>query len=137
MKKYKTVFRHNARCYAMQAIYQWQFTQQNVDEIIQTFQDENDFQHVDESYFKELVSGVVKEIHEVDITLQPYLDREIQDLNPVELAILRLATYELLYRPDIPYRVVINEAVEIAKEYGSVEGYKYINGVLDALVKNR
>lgn len=124
--------RHKARCLAVQALYQAQFADhQSVDSLIQSALEGMDLNKIDYLYLNDLIKGVTENKTKVDETLHSFLDRDISKLNPVELAVLRLATYELLFRPDIPHRVVLNEAIELAKKYGSVQGYKYINGVLD------
>ncbi|MDB5981051.1 MAG: nusB, partial [Pseudomonas sp.] len=92
-----------------------------------------DFSNVDGAYFRELLHGVPTNKTEIDTALAPCLDITIEELDPVELAILRLSTYELLKRIDVPYRVVINEGIELAKVYGSTDGHKFVNGVLDKL----
>lgn len=123
-----------ARCRAMQAIYQWHHTDQSGDILIKQFIDDSkNMGDAEIAYFKALVNGTIKHINSIDETMRPFLDRRIDQLNPVELAVLRLAVYEFLYCPDVPYRVVINEALEIVKRYGSIDGYKYVNGVLDAI----
>ena|SRR3990167_4347787 len=127
--------RRNARQFALQAIYQWQHTANSANEIITYLQESDDFKDVEVEYFKELVYGVLNHVQELDKQFEKYLDRKITELNPVELAVLRLATYELIYRIDVPYKVVINEALELTKIYGSVEGFKYVNGVLDKIAK--
>lgn len=125
--------RRNARIAAMQAIYQWQFTGHSIDDILLQFYDEHDMTSLDQAYFQEMVKGVLQSVTGVDEKFKPLLDRDIDDLNPVELAILRLATFEFMQRLDIPYRVVINEALELAKSYGSEQGHKYVNAILDKL----
>lgn len=125
--------RHKARCLALQALYQNQFTEHDIETLVQQSIESQNIEKIDFLYLQELVQGVVQQMKKIDETISPFLDRSITELNPVELACLRLATYELLNRLDVPYRVVINEAVEIAKKYGSIEGYKYINGVLDKM----
>lgn len=117
----------------MQAIYQWQLNQMVVPELIQQFVEANDMQKVDFNHFKELVTAAVDHTPELDALLKPVLDRDISELDPVELAILRLSVFEMKDRLDIPYRVVINEGVELAKKYGASDGHKYINGILDKL----
>lgn len=124
--------RRRARIYAMQVLYQWQLTQNAPQDMIQQFVDEHDMKNVDVSYFSGLVTGALEKIDEIDVVMREYLDRDITELNPVELSILRVGFYEFIYRPDIPYRVVINEAMEVAKKYGAEQGHKYVNGVLDA-----
>ena len=115
----------------MQAIYQWQMTGQDVAVIEAQFQDDQDMGKADVGYFQELLHQVPVRVQEIDTALTPFLDRPVPQIDPVELAILRIAGYELLYRLDVPYRVVINEAVEIAKKFGAEQGHRFINGVLD------
>lgn len=129
------VARHNARRYALQAMYQWQLADTSITDI------ENEFLHyridkkMDLPYFKELIHGVPKHQQEIDKEMQPFVDRAMHDIDPVELAVLRLAIYELIKRPDVPYRVIINEALELTKKFGSIDGHKFVNGVLDRVAK--
>lgn len=123
--------RQNARRLAVQAIYQWQFTHASADEVLQEIFAREDFSKISREYFSELVKGVITKAAILDAIFTPFLDRPLDELNPIELAVLRLATFELTERLDIPYRVVMNEALELTKEFGTVEGYKYVNGVLD------
>lgn len=125
--------RHRSRELALQAIYQWEMTGHKVVELELQFRDTNDFSKIDETYFSALINGVINKVIEIDAEIEPILDRKKLALNPVELAILRLATYELKNEPDVPYKVVINEALELAKKFGAEEGYKYVNAVLDKL----
>ncbi len=117
----------------MQALYQWQHTTPPSDELIQQFLEEQEKDQIDLEYFKTLVKGTIDCIDEIDADIKPTLDRDIKDLNPVELAILRVSTYELAHQPDVPYRVVINEALKLAKTFGADQGYKYVNAILDKL----
>lgn len=123
--------RHKARILALQAIYQWQFAAESEANIKQQFLDKLNTQKVDVEYFCDLIEGVFKNILIIDNMIQPLLDRKLTNLDKVELAVLRLAVYELLKRLDVPPKVIINEALELTKSFGSIEGYKYINGVLD------
>lgn len=129
----KNLLRHNARCYALQALYQWFFNETKPEELICQFTDQCDHYDVDIVYFKDLMIGTIQHISMIDELMVTHLDREIKSLNPVELSILRLAIYELLHCKNIPYKVVINEALELTKEFGAEEGYKYVNAVLDAI----
>lgn len=122
-----------ARRYALQALYQWQYTQESADTLLTSFLEENDVSDAELDYLKALVAGSVQEVDRLDEQLTSCLDRPLAKLNPVELAVLRLAVFEFLERPEIPYKVVINEAVELAKSFGAEGGHKYINGVLDKL----
>ncbi len=125
--------RRKARELAVQAIYQWQLNPMLVPELIQQFCETNTMQKVDFPHFSELVSAAVERTPELDAMLTPLLDRKLTELDPVELAILRLSSFEMKHRIDIPYRVVINEGVELAKKYGSTDGHKYVNSILDKL----
>lgn len=133
--KYR-ILRHNARQYALQAIYQWQLSGTPIQEIEVQFVRFHVTKKVDLEYFKEVIQGVAKLQHEIDKQIEPYLDkRSITDVDPIELAILRIATYEFAKRLDVPYRVIINEGLELAKKFGSVEGFKFINSVLDRVAR--
>jgi N utilization substance protein B len=124
--------RRYARQYAVQAIYQWQIAHTLPADIESQFLTHQQMsKKTDMLYFKELIHAIPRLHEELDDHMIPFLSRPIDELDPVELAILRLGTFELAKRLDIPYRVTINEALELAKKYGSVEGYKFVNGVLD------
>jgi N utilization substance protein B len=123
--------RTRARRAAVQAIYQWQLTGQDASEIEDHFLHDHDMAGVDENFFHEIIREVPLHLHELEDHFIPLLDRPVTELDPVERAILRLGTYELEFRPDIPYRVVINEAVELAKSFGAEDGHRYINSILD------
>lgn len=126
--------KHYSRRAAVQGLYQWHHTQCNAAEIIEQFLIEKDhLQYADRKYFKKLVIGVIENQASLDQLFIPYLDRELTALNPVELGIIRLAAFELVYCPELPYKVVINEALEIAKDFGAEQSYKFVNAVLDAL----
>ena len=127
--------RRKARHYGMQALYQWQMTKDPVSDIEIQFLADYDFTKVDVEYFHEIIHQVPAAVDELQAAFSPCLDREIDDLDPIELSLLRLGSYELLKRIDIPYKVVINEAVALAKKFGATDGHKYINGVLDKLAR--
>ena len=127
--------RHKARVLAMQALYQWQQTGQNLTEICDQFIEREDGKSFTSSFFRELMHGVPTHLSEVDESLGPVLDRSVESLDLVERAIVRLGVYELMHRVDVPYRVVINEWVDVAKEFGSEQGHKFVNGVLDKVSK--
>lgn len=126
--------RRKARALALQVIFEWQFEASTILDIEARYLADLNPKKVDVDYFNDLVRGAVQNISAIDAIIIPCLDREFTQLNQVERAILRLAVYELKYRLDVPYKVVINEALELAKVFGSIEGYKYINGVLDKIV---
>jgi N utilization substance protein B len=123
--------RARARRYAMQALYQWDLSGTDLPLIRRQFLENEDFSKADTKYFIELLSELPRQVDVVDSTVADYIDRPIEQLDPVERAVLRLATYELLYRPDIPYRVCINEAVQLTRKFGAEQGHAYVNGVLD------
>lgn len=127
--------RRKARALAVQALYQWHYTTASITDLENRHLATANPKKVDLDYFANLVRGVVKNCAEIDAAFIPFLDRKITELNPVELTVLRIAAYELLFRLDVPYKVVINEALELAKIFGSVEGHKYVNGVLDKMAK--
>ena len=127
--------RHKARFLALQAIYQWQVTSDSIADIRVQFLDKTSSKKVDADYFNDLLKGVSENVADIDQTIIPFLDRKIEDLDMVELAVMRLATYELMKRLDVPYKVVINEALELTKNFGSIEGFKYVNGVLDRVAR--
>ena len=122
--------RSKARRLAVQAIYQWQIAGQTATEIIAQFT-EHASKKVDFAYFRELTEGVISQHDQLDKQLQPQLRRALSGVDPVERAILRLATYELSQRLEIPYKVIINESVELAKTYGAEQGHRFVNGALD------
>jgi len=123
--------RRKARHYGMQALYQWYMTGADVAAIEAEFRADNEFTHVDLEYFQALLHGVPACVDELDATLAPLLDRKVSDLDPVEHTLLRMGVFELGQRIDVPFKVVINEAVALAKKFGATDGHKYINGVLD------
>ncbi len=116
---------------AVQAIYQWQEAGQDIADIDEQFMTEQDMSRADIAYFQELLHKIPRHIDELDAYLIPYLDREVAELDSIERAVLRIGAYELKYRVDVPYRVVINEAVQSAKVYGADQSHKYVNGILD------
>lgn len=127
--------RRKARKFATQALYQWQMTQHNLNEIETQFRVDNDMRKTDTQYFHELLHEVPGAVNELDSYFEPYLDRDKDELDKVELAILRIGTYELAKRIDVPYRVVINEGVELAKIFGATDSHKYVNGILDKVAQ--
>ncbi len=123
--------RKKARQTAVQAIYQWQMTEQSPDQIETHFINDHELNGVDLEYFHHLVREVPLHWHELDDHLTPFLDRTIDEVDPVERAILRISTFEFEFHPEIPYKVVLNEAVELAKTFGAEHGHKFVNAVLD------
>ena len=128
--------RHGARRAGLQILYQWQLNESITQDMLLDYAASNSMTDVDTSYFQRLFLGVTEELISIDDAIKPMLDRSIQSLDPVELAALRIATYELAHCIEIPYKVVINEAIELVKEFGAEGGHRYINGVLDKLALN-
>ena len=125
--------RRRARECAVQALYSWAISQNSPEIIELNFMTEQDMKGVDTPYFRKLFRQTVENVDAVERTMQGYLDRGLEELDPIEKAILRLAVYELQFEADVPYKVVINEAIEVAKVFGADESHKYINGVLDKI----
>ncbi|MGM0692842.1 MAG: transcription antitermination factor NusB [Pseudomonadota bacterium] len=138
--------RHAARELAVQGLYQWQMTGKSISAVESEFRsqvaDEDLEDHenwhkvmeiADLTLFHELLHNVANYRRELDAVISPLLDRRLEDLDPIELAILRLGAYELSRRLEVPYRAVINEGVELAKSFGATDGHKYVNGILDKL----
>jgi transcription antitermination factor NusB len=125
------VLRSRARRRALQAVYAWQISGGNSQQLIAQFAHEQAHEIADLVYFENLVDGVLRNKAELDQALLPYLDRGVEEVDAIERAVLRVAAYELLHRMDVPYRVVINEAIETAKRFGSEHGHTFVNGVLD------
>lgn len=125
--------RRKSRELALKGIYRMLLAGDELREVERDLMEDEDYGRADAAYFRELLASVAAEAAAIDTRLQPLLDRAIRELNPIEHAILRIAGYELLHDPSIPYRVAINEGVELAKQYGGTDGYKFVNGVLDRL----
>ena len=123
--------RRKARHYGMQALYQWHMAGASLSDIEAEFRDDYDFSHVDLEYFQALLHEIPAQVDTLEAGLAPLLDRELDELDPIERTLLRMGAWELTERLDVPYKVVINEAVALAKKFGATDGYKYINGVLD------
>lgn len=125
------VHRTRARRRALQAVYAWQVSGGQAGEVIAQFAHEQAHEVADLEYFEDLVRGVLAHRADLDAALQPFLDRGVDEVDQVERAMLRIAGYELQHRPDVPYRVVIDEALRAVKRFGSEHGHTYVNGVLD------
>lgn len=125
------VLRSRARRRALQAIYAWQISGGNAESLLAQFAHEQAHEIADLGYFESLLRGVLDNRKELDEALVPFVDRTVEEIDAIERAVLRVAAYELRYRTDVPYRVVINEAIETAKRFGSEHGHTYVNGVLD------
>ncbi len=127
--------RSQARHHAVQAIYQWQVAGQDIKDIRNQFVADQKPDSFELSYFETLLHGVPAHLDELDELLGPYLDRSIESVDPVERAILRLGAFELRYQLEVPYKVIINESIELSKVFGAEQGHKYVNGVLDKLAR--
>ena len=128
--------RRRARRALLQALYQWQMTAAGLDEMRAQFRATGALDNADEAFFDEALQFVINHVTELDAAFIDYLDRDLGDLGFVERGVLRAGTYELRERIEVPYRVVINEWVELTKSFGATDSYKYINGVLDAVSKD-
>jgi N utilization substance protein B len=125
-----------SRKLAMQALYQWQLTGQSAAELRNQYSAEEGFADADAEYFRELVEQVTEGVAALDASLGELIDRPVAQLDPVERAVLLIGLYELGQRLDVPYRVVINEGVELAKRFGATEGHKFVNAVLDRAARS-
>jgi N utilization substance protein B len=125
-----------ARRLAVQALYRWQLNAGSWQELVQEFSGDPDMRRADQEYFQVLVQNVCEGRSALDEALAPYLDRKAEHLDPVEHAVLLVGMYELQQRPDLPFRVVLNEAVSLTRRFGATDGYKFVNGVLDRAARN-
>ncbi len=131
----KPAQRKRARNLALQALYAWQMSGNDIEQVELTIATTNDMKKVDMEYFQAILKGVSNDVDALDKVYKPYLGRLPEELDPIEKAIMRLATFELTERLDTPFKVVINESIELAKSYGAEESHKFINGALDKAVK--
>ncbi len=120
-----------ARKLALQALYRWQLNRCPWQDLVQEFADSDDMVRADRDYFRELLQGVCESHAELDAQLAAWMDRPAQQLDPIEHAVLLIGAHELKARPEVPYRVVINEAVSLARRFGATDGHKFVNAVLD------
>lgn len=125
--------RYRSREFALQGLYRWLLSKASPAEIVRDIELFRGFDKCDAAYFRDLLAGAVDDAQDIEAKVAPCLDRPFDKISPVERAILMIAGHELLHHPEVPYRVVINEAVELAKAFGGTDGHKYINGVLDKL----
>ncbi len=135
MARISFVARRQSRFMLVQALYQWQVAAVPVADIREQFHTQALFAKADAAYFDESLVAVIDQVEALDKQFSPFLDRRLVELDPIELTILRLATYELAYRLELPYRVIINEALELTKIFGATDSFKYVNGVLDQVAK--
>jgi transcription antitermination protein NusB len=129
--------RTNARKAAVQALYQWQMTGQDLGDIERQFLEEDRLKDVQKTYFYELFHGVPEHLDVIDETLTEFVDRPVDKIDPVERAILRIGVYELLHRLDMPFRVILNEGINLAKHFGADGSHRYVNGILDKVAQKK
>lgn len=127
--------RSKARRFTLQALYQMQLTGDSASTVEQQFLSDHEMKRVDTTYFHEVLTGIAARQDDLLETITPYLDRDLSEIDPVEKAVLLIGAYELKERIDIPYKVVINESIELAKQFGATDSYKYVNSILDQLAK--
>ena len=128
--------RRKARHFGLQALYQWTLSGASAADIEAEFRIDNDFQHTDGEYFSAVLKGVVGDVDALEALFSPVLDRRLGELDPIERNLLRLGTFELRDHIDVPYKVVISEAVALAKKFGATDSHRYINGVLDKVARD-
>ena len=134
----KVSARSRARQLAVQGLYEWHLSGNNIDDIAKQCLDAKRGKNIDEQYFEELIFKVSSKAGELNELLTPFLSREMKEIDPVEQAILQLGAYELTQKIEIPYKVIINESIELAKTFGAEQSHKFVNGILDKLAeKNR
>ncbi|MBC8024236.1 MAG: transcription antitermination factor NusB [Burkholderiales bacterium] len=128
-----TTPRRRAREFALQGIYQWQYTGEGAAQVLKNLSELEEFDDADHDFLEAQLSGTVAESEALRARIEPLADRKWEELSPIERGILLLAAWELVHKQDIPYRVTINEAIELGKKFGGTDGHKYVNGVLDRL----
>ena len=128
-----TTPRRRAREFALQGIYQWQYTGEAAAQVLKNLSELDEFETADRGFLEEQLRGTIAESGDLRARIEPLADRKWEELSPIERGILMLAGWELVHKPDIPYRVTINEAIELGKTFGGTDGHKYVNGVLDRL----
>lgn len=127
--------KRKARKLALQALYQWLMAGSELHEIEAQFRVSNNMSKVDVDYFCRLLHGIPAHVDSLEASITPFLDRDITGLNPIELTVLRIGSFELLHCHEIPYKVVLDESISLTKEFGSQDGYRYVNGVLNSLAQ--
>jgi transcription antitermination protein NusB len=125
--------RSRAREFAVQALYQHLVGRQDAESIDQFTRGLSGFHKADSVHYDALLHGCIREAAELDALIVPLLDRKLEEISPIERAVMWIGTYEFLHAPDVPWRVVLNECIELAKEFGGTDGHKYVNGVLNGL----
>ncbi|MFK7815243.1 MAG: transcription antitermination factor NusB [Gammaproteobacteria bacterium] len=129
--------RHWSRRLALQALYQWQIAGHEVDVLLAQYVEDENWEKADKDYFVDLVSASIRQNETLMTIISPHLNLPLEQIDPIENAILLFATYEILHKPETPTKVILSEAVNLCKKFGSIEGYKFINGVLDKISQQR
>ena len=127
--------KRKARKLALQALYQWLMSGAELHEIEAQFRVINNMEKVDVEYFCRLLHDIPEHVETIEQQVSPFLDRDINGLNPIEHTVIRMGAYELLYCPELPYKVVLDESISLTKEFGSQDGHRYVNGVLNNLAR--
>lgn len=135
MEKQSINGKRKARKLALQALYQWLLSGTDLYEIEAQFRVMNNMDKVDVDYFSRLLHGVAAHVDALETSILPFIDRDISGLNPIELTVLRIGSFELFHCPEIPYKVVLDESISLTKEFGSQDGHRYVNGVLNNLAR--
>jgi N utilization substance protein B len=125
--------RRRSREFAMQGIYQWIYTGNSAAEVLKNLSELDDFNAADSDFLAAELRGTIGDAEALRARIEPFVDRKWDEVSPIERSILMLAAWELVHSPEIPYRVTINEAIELGKRFGGTDGHKYVNGVLDKL----
>ena len=129
--------RHWSRRLALQALYQWQITGHEIDELLSQYVEAENWEKADKNYFTDLVSESIAQNDALSALFAPHLNLSAGQIDPIENAVMLFATYELMHKPETPTKVILSEAINLCKKFGSVDGYKFINGVLDKVAQNR
>ncbi len=129
--------RHWSRRLALQALYQWQISGHEIEVLLEQYIEDDNWEKADKEYFVDLVSSSISQNEALKTIITPHLNLPTEQIDPIENAILLFATYELLYKPETPTKVILSEAVNLCKKFGSIEGYKFVNGVLDKISQQR
>jgi len=129
--------RHWSRRLALQALYQWQISGHDVDELLAQFVEDENWEKADKDYFVDLLSESIAQNEEITAVFTPFLNLPSEQIDPIENAVLLYATYEILHKQETPTKVILSEAINLCKKFGSIDGYKFINGVLDKVALQR
>ena len=129
--------RHWSRRLALQALYQWQISGHEIDELLTQYVEDENWEKADKDYFVDLVTESIKQSEDLTAVFSPHLNLASEQIDPIENSILLYATYEILHKPETPTKVILSEAINLCKKFGSIDGYKFINGVLDKVAKQR